>query len=577
MSLEKIKVRYLSLAMLFCFLLSGAIYAVDNDEMMQLKRDNISLDGFSQNRGEMDLLARDQGLYKPWLWGNDVTIATGPVSGGISTDYDTSGNIYAVRCTTYLDSSNSMVQVLKSTDGGESWFQLNWFAASEGAFKWSYPVVLTGTVGNKLYVPVLTSQQDGDIWMVRLTQSGSVENASLVKYDADTISYFTACTNMGRGDTLVIVFQRDRTGATPYLYSTMSTDYGETWSTPQIQSYDGEHPDIAYGQGGNVYLTYHKTEKDDIGFLRGTTYETGMWVYFEFLTTDTTSRHDDFPKIAALHTSPVDNATVWVVYNHTEPGDKLETVDLKFAYSTNSGVDWIKDQIIANSPTYHEMAPDLKVYRSTVTPIVDLCYLKHAIIRKSTPDICYTWAYSTSPDEFHTPHKKINDHWPYSSPDGREVCQLTFSAPSGGLPGIVYAGVPSLKDDGWNPYDGAWDLYFDYYNWTDVEEEVAEEELPAKFSLSANYPNPFNPVTRIQFSVGSSQFAVHSPILTTLKIYNVLGQLVRTLVNEPKEPGSYEVIWDGKDESGDEVASGVYFYKLETEDFSQTKKMVLMK
>ncbi len=48
-------------------------------------------------------------------------------------------------------------------------------------------------------------------------------------------------------------------------------------------------------------------------------------------------------------------------------------------------------------------------------------------------------------------------------------------------------------------------------------------------------------------------------------------------MNEPKEPGTYEVIWDGKDESGEQVASGVYFYKLEAENFSQTKKMVLMR
>ncbi|MCK4404175.1 MAG: T9SS type A sorting domain-containing protein, partial [candidate division Zixibacteria bacterium] len=116
---------------------------------------------------------------------------------------------------------------------------------------------------------------------------------------------------------------------------------------------------------------------------------------------------------------------------------------------------------------------------------------------------------------------------------------------------------------------------FDSSNvWTDVEEETAREELTAQFCLSANYPNPFNPVTRIQYTVGGSQ--TH-PLPVTLRVYNVLGQVVRTLVNERKERGTYEVIWDGKDESGDEVASGVYFYKLQAEGFSQTKKMVMMK
>jgi hypothetical protein len=125
--------------------------------------------------------------------------------------------------------------------------------------------------------------------------------------------------------------------------------------------------------------------------------------------------------------------------------------------------------------------------------------------------------------------------------------------------------------------NGAWDLYYDYYYFTDVEEEVAEEELPTRFSLSANYPNPFNPTTVIHYTVGSPQSAVRRSIPTTLKIYNVLGQLVKTLVDEPKVPGTYEVVWDGKDKNGNEVASGVYFYKLEAGSFTQTKKMVLLK
>jgi flagellar hook assembly protein FlgD len=69
----------------------------------------------------------------------------------------------------------------------------------------------------------------------------------------------------------------------------------------------------------------------------------------------------------------------------------------------------------------------------------------------------------------------------------------------------------------------------------------------------------------------------HSPIRTTLKVYNILGQLVRTLVDEEKTPGNYDVVWDGKDDSGKEVSSGIYFYQLKTSDYTHTKKMVLLK
>jgi hypothetical protein len=157
------------------------------------------------------------------------------------------------------------------------------------------------------------------------------------------------------------------------------------------------------------------------------------------------------------------------------------------------------------------------------------------------------------------------------------VCQGTYVGHLFNNPGILYAGRQSGLF-GYN-FRG---LYFDYSYSTDVEEGT-EEELPAQFSLSPNYPNPFNPVTRIQYTVGSqkavhgSQFVVRSPIPATLKIYNVLGQLVKTLVNEPKERGTYEVIWDGKDENGIEVASGIYFYKLQAGDFADAKKMLLLK
>jgi hypothetical protein len=91
-----------------------------------------------------------------------------------------------------------------------------------------------------------------------------------------------------------------------------------------------------------------------------------------------------------------------------------------------------------------------------------------------------------------------------------------------------------------------------------------------KNSLSQNYPNPFNPQTSIAFSI-KDRGAV------SLKVYNVNGELVRTLANESRTAGAYTLTWDGHNDSGQPVSSGVYFYKLVTNNFSQTKKMVLLK
>jgi hypothetical protein len=89
--------------------------------------------------------------------------------------------------------------------------------------------------------------------------------------------------------------------------------------------------------------------------------------------------------------------------------------------------------------------------------------------------------------------------------------------------------------------------------------------IPAKFILNQNYPNPFNPTTNIKYSITKSG-------LVTLKIYNVLGQEVATLVNQDQRPGNYVV-----DFNASNLASGVYMYRLESGNYSLTKKMVLLK
>jgi len=95
-------------------------------------------------------------------------------------------------------------------------------------------------------------------------------------------------------------------------------------------------------------------------------------------------------------------------------------------------------------------------------------------------------------------------------------------------------------------------------------------ETPASFSLLQNYPNPFNPETNIQFQLPEAAEV-------QLKIYNLLGQEVRTLVNENHEAGFHTVYWDGKNNNGDLVASGVYVYVIRANQYTEVKKMMLMK
>jgi hypothetical protein len=127
---------------------------------------------------------------------------------------------------------------------------------------------------------------------------------------------------------------------------------------------------------------------------------------------------------------------------------------------------------------------------------------------------------------------------------------------------------------------------------TTTSVDFEEDPRPVMFALFQNYPNPFNPATSIQYTVGSPKDPSDSPIKTadgglwtavgfsthvTLKIYNILGQKVRTLVDEPKGAGTYKVSWDGKDDKGKDVASGIYFYQLTAGDHKETKKMTLIR
>lgn len=109
---------------------------------------------------------------------------------------------------------------------------------------------------------------------------------------------------------------------------------------------------------------------------------------------------------------------------------------------------------------------------------------------------------------------------------------------------------------------------------TEVEETRESRSIPSDYSLFQNYPNPFNSTTLIRYQLS----AISGPrSAVSLKIYNVLGREVRTLVNGEKGPGDYAVVWNGKDNQGKGVSSGVYFCRFRKGNLSQIRKMVLLK
>lgn len=99
---------------------------------------------------------------------------------------------------------------------------------------------------------------------------------------------------------------------------------------------------------------------------------------------------------------------------------------------------------------------------------------------------------------------------------------------------------------------------------------VADIEIPTNYRLLNNYPNPFNPSTKIAFEIPQSENI-------SLKIYSINGELIRTLANENLPAGRFEKVWDGKNDFGREVSSGIYIYRLTAGNFDRSARMVLMK
>ena len=99
--------------------------------------------------------------------------------------------------------------------------------------------------------------------------------------------------------------------------------------------------------------------------------------------------------------------------------------------------------------------------------------------------------------------------------------------------------------------------------------------IPDEFTLEQNWPNPFNPETTISFGIPDFEQGDGGHVI--LEVFNLQGKRIRMLVNEQRAPGTYSVIWNGRDESGSMVSSSVYIYRPRAGGKTQSRKMLLMK
>ena len=217
----------------------------------------------------------------------------------------------------------------------------------------------------------------------------------------------------------------------------------------------------------------------------------------------------------------------------------------------------------------------------------------HCFKENSTPDsLTITPMFPRGNEKFIQYSIQFID-WVSAVPDGESsLVKLEYSIYGNNGPWTIIA--DSLPNNGryqWNvPQANSSNCYIRYTVWTGTETETAITplsftisgggtdvdntsvvQIPISSGLYQNYPNPFNPETNIQYSITNDANV-------SLEIYNIKGELVRTLVNEPQSAGYYKVIWNGKAYNNISVSSGIYFYRLKIDDkVVDTKKCLLLK
>ena len=181
----------------------------------------------------------------------------------------------------------------------------------------------------------------------------------------------------------------------------------------------------------------------------------------------------------------------------------------------------------------------LYIFNSTYNSNPDSFYTsKNLLIQQPQFDILYIW----SP-------KLISQGLTYHVNDEFYIYPYTVTRPE------IAPGYP---------------LYYEFQTYSLIGVQQISTEVPEKFSLSQNYPNPFNPNTKIKFEIPKTGFSGSTDI--QIKVYDILGREVVTLVNEKLRPGVYETEFNG-----DNFSSGVYFYLLRAGDYFESKKMILLK
>lgn len=385
------------------------------------------------------------------------------------------------------------------------------------------------------------------------------------------------------GSSVHIVWQENRTGDVEIYYK-RSTDNGITWeSDVRLTNNSGVSQDpIIRAEGTSVNVIWRDTRSGTYEMFYKRSIDGGnTWSSDTMLTAHSTG-------LASLNSLAIYGSNLHIAWSDTRHNDDYE---IFYKRSTNGGISWGEDtrltnelrisespSVTCNSSGVHIAWIDLRdsninaeVYykRSTDngnswgadTRLTVYAYAGNPSILLSGSIVHVIWGVLPSGSEIHYKRSSNSGNtWETSTQLSTSFSGAYYAnlAVTGSKTHVIWHDVRNGSTNS--------EIYYDYNpTGNTIGISTISTEVPAAFSLSQNYPNPFNPVTNIKFSLPAAGFV-------KLTIFDMLGREVETLVSKNLNAGIYNADWDAANRSG-----GVYFYKLQAGEFTETRKMILVK
>ena len=441
---------------------------------------------------------------------------------------DPSGNVYVAGVSDGIGSGQDFITIKYNTFGVQEWVQRfngsgnNNDIAKSICINSSGNICVTGSSTANSYVEIVTLQYNpaGNlIWLSRYNGSG-IKNAYVFNITSDNADNIYVAGGV----------DGDSAGRTDYAVIKYNSSGVQQW----VQTYTGPYPgfNLAYHikvVQGNVYVTGVSNGPgiSDYATVKYNSAGVRQWVQRY----NGNQNQDD--QVTGL---AVDNSgNVYVTGYSFRGNERSDYATLK--YNSNGEVQW------------------LRIYKGPA----DLYDYAYGIALDNAGNIYVTGQSDGISSSRDCATIKYD-------PDGNEKWIQRYNGPANNFDGAQAI----LTDNNGNVYvtGMTWGNQNDFVTIKYSQQTGVNPiggSIPTQFSLKQNYPNPFNPVTKINYDIPDGNFV-------SLKVYDVVGNEVETLVNERQHAGSYSVTFNAANST-----SGVYFYKLVTEGFSETKKMLLVK